>query len=132
MLKAVLFNCCLNTCFFYFGKYEVGNVKRLLGVICVNGFLLCSSPDGPPAREKKRKFDRGEKHMLWHKAHTEFQNYMIAKRIIPPVATATGNLPFFILPESGLPCICVAVGRNRKPQSNPDSPPIEVNWQNSH
>lgn len=64
MLKAVLFNCCLNTCFFYFGKYEVGNVKRLLGVICVNGFLLCSSPDGPPAGEKKHKFDRGETHVM--------------------------------------------------------------------
>lgn len=51
--------------------------------------------------------------MSWHKAHTEFQNYMIVKRIIPSVATATGNLPFFILPESVLPCICVAVGRNR-------------------
>lgn len=64
--------------------------------------------------------------MSWHKAHTEFQNYMIVKRIIPPVATATGNLPFFILPESVLQCICVAVGRNRKPQSNPDSPPMKL------
>lgn len=74
--------------------------------------------------------------MSQHKTATEFQNYMIAKRPVPPVATVTGNLPFlflfFFLPESGLECICVAVGRSRKPQSNPDSPPIDINWQNSH
>lgn len=69
MLKAVLFTC-LNTCFFYLGKYEVGNVKRLLGAICVNSFLLCSFPDGPPAREKninltkERNTCHGTKHIL--------------------------------------------------------------------
>lgn len=70
--------------------------------------------------------------MSWHEEDPEFQNYMIVKRITPSVVTVTGNLPFFILPKSGLECICVVVGRNRKPQSNPDFPPIEVNWQNSH
>jgi len=33
--------------------------------------------------------------MSWHKMATIFQNYVIAKRTILPVATVTGNLPFF-------------------------------------
>lgn len=51
MFMAV-FSCCLKTWFFHFGRYEVGNVKRRLGVVCVDGFLLCSFPDGPSVREE--------------------------------------------------------------------------------
>lgn len=70
--------------------------------------------------------------MSWHKTATEFQNYMIAKRTVPPVATVTEDLPFFFFSWewSGMHLCCC--GQSRKPQSNPDSPPIEINWQNSH
>lgn len=60
------------------------------------------------------------------------QNYMIAKKTVPPVATVTGNLPFYFPFLRVVWNASVAVGRSRKPQSNPDPPPIEISWQNSH
>lgn len=104
--------------------------KGFWGLFVLMVFFYVLSLIGLPHRKKTLI-------QQWRETHVMAQNsYWISKLYdskenCSPVATVTGNLPFIFLPESGLECICVAVGRGRKPQSNPDSPPIEINWQNS-
>lgn len=111
--------------------------KGFWGMFVLMVFFCALSLMGLPHGKKTLIWQRRETHVMAQNSYW-ISNYMIAKRPIPPVATVTGNLPFFVcfwvffLPESGLECVCVAVGRSRKPQSNPDSPPIDINWQNSH
>lgn len=105
--------------------------KGFWGLFVLMVFFYALSLMGLPHGKKTLIWQRRETHVMAQNSYW-ISKLHDSKENCPSCCHSNWDFAlFFFLPESGLECICFAVGGSRKPQSNPDSPPIEINWQNS-
>lgn len=113
--KAV-FPCCLQTWICHCDRCEVGNVKRLLGAVCVDDFVLCSYPDVPSTWEESFNLMEG-RNTSCHRTAAEFK-ITEWQRKLPLLLPQLLGICTFIFPSwewSGMPLLLWAEAGNFSP-----------------